>query len=157
MRVGKAFEDRFYKFLTKRGCYWYSFYDYPGKVEGDGYRFMPKHPYDVYFMFKGSLYCFELKSTNSGRFSIGRKGMIKPHQVSGLYKASKFDGVYAGFLFEDREFSNVWFVGISDFVMFTEGSGKSSLNFDDIKSIGLRVAGARFKQGALEDIRSYLS
>jgi len=135
MLVGKKFESRFYKELESLGIYWYSFYDYPGKVEGNNLRFMAKNPYDVFYYYCGMLYCIELKTTGGGLFSIGRNKMIKPHQVSSLHKAH-MRGCRAGFLLESREKGFIWFVKIEDFLNFVEVSGKCSINWYDISVIG---------------------
>lgn len=99
-------------------------------------RFTPSNPYDCFAFYNGFFLPMELKSTKSSSISIQRekteKGkMIKINQINGLCKASKFDNIFAGFVFDFRGSETYW-MDISNFMEFLSDTEKKSINEKDV-------------------------
>lgn len=103
-------------------------------------RFTLNNPYDTFIFYNYRLFTIELKSTKASSVSIQKdkseKGkMIKINQIEGLLEASKYDGIYSGFLIDFRSSNNTYFLNIIDFKNFIDNSDKKSINEKDV--IGL--------------------
>ena len=60
---------------------------------------------------------------------------IKLSQIEGLTEASKYNGVYAGFVFNFDKGETVW-MNIKDFNDFYNTTTKGSINYQDMKEYG---------------------
>lgn len=90
-------------------------------------------------MFKNPiLYLLEFKSSKGTSFSFTEK-IIHKHQIEDLKKASIYENIIAGFVFNFRKYNETYFVHIDDFIDFKENSGKKSINRDDCEKIGLKI------------------
>ena len=128
-------------------------------------RFTITNDYDM-FLFLKYLFPMELKSSGIDAFSFGNvmptteewkgksdgglnveekkeiksiwKGKtIKLNQVVGLRKASVYNGVYAGFLFNFRKKDNeTYWLNIKDFLRFHKDTNKVSINKKDVIEYG---------------------
>jgi len=80
----------------------------------------------------------ELKSTQGTSFSFqktkeDKNKMIKIHQIDGLMKAQKHEGVYAGLVFNFRNVERTYWMCIKDFYLFYKFTNKKSINEKDIQ------------------------
>lgn len=109
-----------------------------------------QNPCDYIMYSQLFLYLLEMKSTEGTSFSFS-ENIIKQNQIDKLLESQKVDGVIAGFLFNFRyrktkktiRENAVYFVPIGKFVEFKDKSGKSSINEDDCKQLGMVVKGAK--------------
>lgn len=112
-----------------------------------------KNKYDFYIFDSGHLFALELKSVNAKSISVTDPKIIKPHQVEELHKASQYDNVIAGFLFNFRatEDNEVYFVPINKYIEYcdiaTNGKehtyeskvNKSSIPVGICEEIGIKI------------------
>lgn len=108
-------------------------------------RFSWTNPYDFFIFYNGFFFPIELKSTTQSSFSIervrerGKSYAIKRGQIDGLTKASMYDRIFAGFVFDMGERGTYW-MDIKDFNLFLEENEKKSINQKDIiKYKGIEV------------------
>ena len=138
MNSGKRLEQDIKKSIDLKQIYYLRLKDSPSSFGQDsGYvRFTGDNPYDILMFYNGCLFPTELKNTKNTSFSVQKskdepKKMIKYNQIKGLIEASRYAGVYAGFLlnFEDGE---CYWVDIRNFVGFITQTEKKSVNEQDI-------------------------
>lgn len=108
-------------------------------------RFSHKNPCD-YIIFDTvgkKLYCLELKTTKFKSMSFDdieadrpQGKLIKKHQIEGLDRFSKFNGVVAGFVCNFRDEKNnverTYFIDIESFISMTARIDKKSFNEMDL-------------------------
>ena len=138
MNTGKVFEQNFKKSVDESKIYYLRLKDSPASFGQDSskVRFTADNPYDNFCFYERTLFPLELKSTKSTSFSFQRnkkeKGKnIKLSQIEGLTKASEYNGVYAGFIFNFDKGETVW-MNIKDFNNFYNTTNKKSINCNDI-------------------------
>ena len=138
MNTGKVFEQSFKKSVDESKIYFVRLKDSPASFGQDSskVRFTADNPYDNFCFYERTLFPLELKSTKSTSFSFQRdkkeKGKnIKLTQIEGLTKASKYNGIYAGFVFNFDNGETVW-MDIRDFNDFYNTTTKKSINYQDI-------------------------
>ena len=126
MNTGKVFEQNFKKSVDKSKIYFVRLKDSPSSFGQDSskVRFTANNPYDNFCFYERTLFPLELKSTKSTSFSFQRDKKeksknIKLSQIEGLTEASKYNGVYAGFVFNFDKGETVW-MDIKDFNDFWE-------------------------------------
>ena len=142
MNTGKVFEQNFRKSVDESEIYFLRLKDSPASFGQDSskVRFTADNPYDNFCFYERTLFPLELKSTKSASFSFQRnkeeKGKnIKLSQIEGLTQASKYKGVYAGFVFNFDKGETVW-MNIKDFNKFYNSTTKHSINYQDILQYG---------------------
>ena len=143
--VGKKFEDNWKKSVPE-DVYFLRLHDSANSFNqgSSTLRFSMKSPYDCQ-LFDGksrTLYCLELKSASGKSMSFERKkgdnksANIKFHQIESLTKASKYDGIQAGFImnfrFEDKDTEITYFQSITDFNRMIKNTNKKSFNIIDL-------------------------
>lgn len=143
--TGKEFENDFKQSCKKQGIFIERLKDTPmsyTKFKTVESKFTPKNPYDFHVYKMPFLYALELKHTKYSSMSIEQPGdpkdnnkMIKRHQIEGLEKASKFEGVKAGFVLtfyveKIQKYTTV-FLSIQDFLNFENNTTKKSINLVD--------------------------
>lgn len=101
-------------------------------------RFSSKNPFD-YLIWNSKryiLYALELKTVAGKAISFERSkeesGEIHWHQVEGLNKWNRYDGIICGFIIEFRKIEKTVFIDISDFNKLINTITKKSFNFDDL-------------------------
>lgn len=121
-------------------------------------RFSSKSPFD-YLLWdskKHILYALELKTVKGKSISFERSkeddGEIHYHQICGLEKWSKYDGITAGLIIEFRKLEKTIFINIIDFGKLIDIIPKKSFNFNDLDAndidyqiIGQKKSRTRFK------------
>lgn len=140
---GKIFEESFKKSVPD-SCLYYRLPDAAQSFGGSNkLRFSIKNPFDciLYAPFLGVLYALELKTVKgkSITFEIDKndKKEIHLHQIEGLNKWAKYDGICAGFVIEFRELEKTVFLPIESFNKLVCIVGKKSFNFADIENSSL--------------------
>ncbi len=139
MNQGKVFEAKF-KESVPDDVFYLRLKDSPSsfmRQGGGAVRFTYENPYDSLIFYKGSLYCLELKSTQSTSLSIqmdkSEKGKnIKINQIEGLTEASSYEEAYSGFILDFRKTGNTYFLSIKDFNHFLSNTAKKSINENDV-------------------------
>lgn len=151
MNSGKQFEQDFKNSISKN-IYWLRLND-PAQSFGDNktLRFSPNNPYDIFIYLYPNYFPFELKSTQGTSFSIQKnkeeKGKdIKLNQIEGLTKASQYDGVCAGFIFNFRKVEHTYWLNIKSFNGFNINTIKKSINENDVIEFGGILIGQRKKK-----------
>lgn len=129
-------------------------------TQRDDTRFSKKNPYDyeAFDSLHRIQYSLELKSVSQKYITYHtsendekeKKGAnIKWHQIDGLTKASEYDNVVAGFLFNfrlDNGEQLLYFMNIKDFNKFRKDTNKRSLNIMDISlNGGVRISGEKLR------------
>lgn len=102
-------------------------------------RFSSKNPFD-YLMWdskKHILYALELKTVAGKAISFERSkdesGEIHWHQIEGLNKWNKYDGIICGFLIEFRENETTIFIDIDSFNELIKKIDKKSFTLIDLQ------------------------
>lgn len=150
---GKIFEQSFQESLEKEGSYVFRVKDSPSSFGGQSQgvvRFTLNNPYDFIMYHYPYYYALELKSTKSNAFSFNiwdkkdskyvKTAMIKKHQIEGLTKASKHNGIISGFVFNFRSEKiteqDTYFLSIVNFNEYISKTTKKSINKEDVISYG---------------------
>lgn len=143
--LGKIFEDDVKQSCKKEGLFIHRLKDNAmSYIESDSV-YTTKNDYDFLIYKKPILLALELKHTTYPSISIQvsedvPERMIKWHQIQGLLKASKYDGVYAGFLlsFSSEELNKefTYYISIQNFMRFLNRTTKKSITAVDIMSNG---------------------
>ena len=147
--VGKMFEDSIKKSVPSH-IFLIRLNDSPQAFKKSKLtRFTPKNPFD-YICFdtiSRTLFCLELKTTSNKYMSFEdvnsdeeQNKMIHKHQIKGLLRASEYNNVVAGFLFnfrlEDNELT--YFMEINDFHKMCNSINKKSFNIMDAVLYGAK-------------------
>ena len=143
---GKEFEQQWKKSVSD-DMYYLRLKDSPSSFGQDStyVRFTLNNPYDCFIFYNHFLFPMELKSTESTSISIQRnkeeKGkMIKINQINGLSESNKYNGVFAGFVFDFRSTTNTYWLSIDNFNLFLYENDKKSINEKDIiKYKGIKI------------------
>lgn len=143
---GKNFEQQWKKSVNSE-MYFFRLKDSPSSFGRDStfVRFTLDNPYDCFIFYNRFLFPMELKSTELSSISIQRckedKGkMIKLNQIDGLSESNKYDGIFAGFVFDFRNTENTYWLSINDFNLFLLNNDKKSINEKDIiKYKGIKI------------------
>ena len=169
--VGKLFEQQFKKSVPTN-CYLLRLNDPPQSfVKSSTARFSPNNPFDfiLFDTVNKMLVCIELKTTKYKSISFEDENddkqhnkMIHIHQIEGLSKASKFDHVAAGFLFNFRDEKNdmerCYWQNIKDFNKMVSHIDKKSFNeLDLLTNNAVKVNGTKKIKHYIWDIDSLLS
>lgn len=161
-KEGKAFEHDF-KNSVPENAYYYRIKDTANSwsnmnQENSMARFTAKNEFDSILFSFPTLCVLELKSTKGTAFSFkGKSPMIKEHQIEELEKASMTKGICSGFVFNFREPENTYFLGIDEFIAFTNITDKSSINRNDIiNSGGIKIDAELKRTRYRYDIKSFL-
>lgn len=138
---GKVFEQD-WKNSIPNDIYYFRLKDTPSSFGQNNsvVRFTLSSPFDCFVFYKDALFPMELKSTKDKSLSIQRSKEepskdIKYHQIIGLQEASKFDGIYPGFVFNFRESETYW-ISIENFMKFLSNSTKKSINEKEVVDFG---------------------
>lgn len=114
---GKLFEEDLKKSADEQGIFFYRIKDVPPNLLKRNAR-VSKNDYDSFIYKKPNLLPIELKSTQAKSVSFS-ESIIKQHQIDALHKASTYDGLISGFIFNFREYDNkTYFVHIEDFLKY---------------------------------------
>lgn len=134
-------------------------------------RFSKKNPYDfeAFDSIHRINYCLELKSvaqkyltyhTSENDEKDKKSANIQWHQIDGLTKASEYDNVIAGFLFNFRLDSGeqlLYFLNIKDFNKYRNSTNKKSLNIMDISlNGGIKINGEKLRVNYRWDLDNFL-
>lgn len=143
---GKVFENAWKASIKKRNYYYLRLNDSMSSFcNATDIQFTPNNPYDCVMFGKGTMFCFELKSTKAGHLTFwsekihitnpraAKEALIKKHQVEGLTEASQYEGIVAGFIINFRETTNhTYFWNIKHFLKFAQNTTKKSFNENDV-------------------------
>lgn len=165
MNSGKQFEKDWKKSIenSEQPIYFLRLQDSPSSFGQDSHfvRFTNRNPYDSFCFFEGNLFCTELKHTKNTSFSFQTskedksQKMIKWTQIKGLERASEYNGVFAGFIFDIDKggYVSTYWLNIKDFLKFFSETGKKSINEKDIQEYnGLPIQSRRLKVSYRYDV-----
>jgi len=156
---GKKFEKNYENAVNDTAYFFLRLKDSAKWLRGSGATFTPENPCDGIQYAAPFLWLVELKSTKGSSISFNparpeekpqnktTQVMIKAHQVKSLMKFATKNGLIPGFIFNFRERSTktkhypeeTFFVHINDFINWSKNSGKSGINRDDCRTIGIKV------------------
>lgn len=134
-------------------------------------KFSKKNPYDfeAFDSVHRIQYSWELKSTSQKYLTYhtceqdeedGKSANIQWHQIKGLTKASEYNNVVAGFLFNfrlDNGEQLLYFLNIKDFNKFRKNTNKKSLNIVDVSlNGGIRINGKKLRVNYRWDLDEFL-
>lgn len=134
-------------------------------------KFSKKNPYDfeAFDSLHRIQYSWELKSTSQKYLTYhtckkdeddGKSAMIQWHQIDGLTKASEYDNVVAGFLFNFRLENDeqlLYFFNIKDFNRYRKCTNKKSLNIIDVSlNGGIKINGEKLRKNYRWDLDDFL-
>ena len=136
--IGKVFEEQIKKSIPS----YVLLYRLPDAAQSfdrnSGLRFSHKNPFD-YIMWDSKqkiLFALELKTVQGKSISFERdkteKGTIHFHQIDGLNKWNKYDGIICGFFIEFRQLEKTVFIDIDSFNKLISCVQKKSFCFDDL-------------------------
>lgn len=135
-------------------------------------KFSKKNPYDfdAFDSIHRINYCLELKTTSNKYLTYHtceqdekdkKIANIQWHQIDGLTKASEYDNVIAGFMFNfrlDNGEQLLYFLNIKDFNKFRKNTNKKSLNIIDISlNGGIKINGEKKRVNYSWDLDSFLN
>jgi recombination protein U len=141
---GKKFETNFSKSVPDYALL-YRIADSAQSFGGGNLRFSNRNPFD-YILFdshKHILYALELKTIESGSIPFDRKpedknGKIHYHQIMGLNKWAKYDGIIAALIIEFRDIEKTIFIRIEDFNKLMDVIPKRSFRYDDLQKYNIQ-------------------
>lgn len=133
-----------------------------GQSTNENVRFTSSNLCDSILYADGKLIPLELKSTQGTAFSVSRdpkkSAMVKYHQIDDMNKASVYQGVYPGFLFNFRKYDKTLFLSVIDLKKFMDISEKQSINLKDIEDFGgILVDSRKLKVNFRYDIKKMVS
>lgn len=136
--IGKIFETQ-WKASTPDYALIYRLHDSAQSFGGsNNLRFSSKTPFD-YLMWdsiRHRLYALEMKTVSGKSISFERtkkdKGDIHYHQIQGLNKWNKYDGITCGLIIEFREIEKTVFIDISQMNRIMNLIPKKSFSFNDL-------------------------
>lgn len=134
---GKVFEQSFKESVPK-DVFFMRLKDVFSGFHNENRTFTPPNICDSVMYKSPTLFLLEFKSTKGTSFSFSDK-IIKPNQIKELTKASTYEGVVPGFIFNFRKYNLTYFIHINDFNKFKETCGKQSINEKDAKDIGILI------------------
>lgn len=80
---------------------------------------VPKNKYDSLMYYNNHLFTIEFKATDKAKSFSFSEDVIKQHQIENLKKATEYDGIVSGFIFNFRQTNNeTYFVHIDDFLKY---------------------------------------
>lgn len=139
MNYGKIFEDEWRKNMPKDKVYYFRIKDSAMSFGRDSKftRFTLTNPYDCFAFYNRYFFPMELKTTKNTSFSIQRdkdsgSKMIKFTQIIGLEQASKYEGIFAGFVLNFTTEEHTYWLDINDFLKFLKDNEKKSINEKDV-------------------------
>lgn len=129
-----------------------------------------KNKYDFYIFGEGKLFALELKSINAKSISITDPKIIKPHQIEYLEKASAYDGVVSGFVFNFRatEENETYFVSIKKFLEYCDIAingkeytyknkvNRSSISVGVCSEIGIKIKNSKKKTNYHYNMKDFI-
>ncbi len=141
--IGKVFEEQIKKSVPDYAL----LYRLPDAAQSFGgsntLRFSRKNPFDflLWDSKRHILYALEMKTVNGKSISFERSkdenNEIHYHQIQGLNKWNKYDGIICGFIIEFRQIETTVFIEIDSFNSLIDKVDKKSFNMDDIINSGL--------------------
>lgn len=139
--VGKIFEKEIADSIPEYAL----LYRLPDSAQSFGgsnnLRFSRKNPFDflMWDSIGRTLYALEMKTVNEKSISFERskddKGKIHYHQIEGLTKWSKYDGIVCGFIIEFRPIEETIFILIDDFHSLMDKLEKKSFTICDLDKL----------------------
>lgn len=161
---GKIFEQQWKRSINEN-MYYFRLKDNPSSFGRDStyVRFTLDNPYDCFIFYNRFLFPMELKSTELTSMSLQRckedKGkMIKLHQIESLSESNKYDGIFAGFVFDFRSTDNTYWLSIDNFSLFLSENDKKSINEKDIiKYKGIKIQKTKKRVKYLYNIQELLN
>lgn len=146
INTGKIFESEIHESIKKYNkehgdlVYYHRVKDPASSFGGGGgnTRFSMKNEYDLILYKYPIFFALELKSNGGTSFSFSRndkleKGKdIKDSQISSLLEADCFPGTVAGLILNFRKYDETYFIRITDFCKFKDGTEKKSINRQDV-------------------------
>lgn len=118
---GKKFENQIQESCNEQGVWFMRIKDVNIPYKYRRFIRVPRNEYDCLIYDNGILFPMELKSTNKKSISFS-ESVIKQHQIDSLVSASKFEGVFPGFLLNFREQPEnlTYFVPIDKFTRYQD-------------------------------------
>lgn len=129
-------------------------------------RFSSKNPFDfiLWDSRKHILYALELKTVKNKSVSFERtkddNGVIHLHQIDGLLKWDRYDGIKCGFIIEFRELETTCFIEIKEFKKLIDKISKKSFHYDDLLANNIEYTVIKQKKARTRysyDIDEFLS
>lgn len=155
MNEGKIFEKCFKESCDKQKIFFMRLKDTFSGTTNAARSFTPTNYCDGIMYQNPTLFLLEFKSSQATSFSFGEK-IIKEHQIKDLQKASVFDKVISGFVFNFRKYPITYFVEINKFIEFKDTCGKQSINRDDCDRIGMLIEQRLKKVNYTYNIRKFI-
>lgn len=164
--VGKLFEEQIKKSVPDYAL----LYRLPDAAQSfcgnSNLRFSRKNPFDfiLWDSKRHILYALEMKTVKGKSISFERSNEknkeIHYHQIQGLNKWNRYDGIVCGFIIEFREIETTIFIDIDSFNALTANISKQSFNIDDLINSGLPyfvIRQEKKRTRYIYDIDSFLS
>ena len=133
---GKVFEKNFQDSCKKQGIFCTRLRDNQLSFTSD--EKTPQQPYDCEIYNFPYLACCELKATHLPSISFEReknqknKKMLHFHQIQGLEKASKYEGVFGLLIFDFQTSGVTYALTIEKFLEFFHLTDKQSISEKDV-------------------------
>ena len=137
MNIGKVFEEDMKKSIPDHVLF-YRLPDSAQSFSGGNLRFSLKNPFDYLFWDSKyhNLFAVELKTVHGNSISFERSkddnAVIHLHQIEGLNKWDKYDGIISGFIIFFRKQERTIFLDIGSFNRITDILTKKSFNLNDL-------------------------
>lgn len=138
MNIGKKFEKDFSDSIPE----YVLVHRLPDSAQAfgnnSGLRFSNKSPFDflLWDSRRRVLYALEMKSVSGKTISFERSkednGVIHFHQIEGLNRYNKYEGVVCGFVINFRAIETTIFICIDSFNKLIELVNKKSVSYNDI-------------------------
>lgn len=136
--IGKVFEEQWKKSIPEYAL----LYRLPDAAQSFGgsnkLRFSSKNPFDfiLWDSKRKRLFALEMKTVAGKSISFERtnddEAEIHYHQIEGLNKWNKYDGIVCGFIIEFRKIEKTVFIDIEAFNEILNKIPKKSFNYNDL-------------------------
>lgn len=142
--IGKVFEEQWKKSIPEYAL----LYRLPDAAQSFGgsnkLRFSSKNPFDfiLWDSKRKRLFALEMKTVAGKSISFERtnddEADIHYHQIEGLNKWDKYDGIVCGLIIEFRKIEKTVFINIKDFNNIMKKIPKKSFNYDDLTTYKIK-------------------
>lgn len=156
-KEGKEFEDAIQVSCSEQGTFYSRIKDTFIPPDLRSRVRVSKNDYDAFIYKFPNLFPVEFKSTKDNKISFS-ESIIKGHQIESLRKASEYQGLISGFIFNFREHDNyTCFIHIQDFIEYKNIAenglehtyeskvNKASIPIGICKEIGIEIKNVKKK------------
>jgi recombination protein U len=144
--IGKIFEEEI------KGSFPSDFYIERYKDDTAGF-YGVSNPADYRLYKYPYTFLLELKTHKGKSIPLDK---IRDNQIKGMYKASQYKGIFAGFLINYRDLEETYYITVADMVAFISSTERKSVPVEWCRENGVRIVQTKKRVRYSYDLRSWL-